>query len=102
MRKVTTATVGAFMDKRALRVGNTESTGTQLLLHGNKIAYWTEGGYIIIRTAGWNSNTTRERLNGIRGVSVYQRKGQLYLNGGKWDGNDIALDDNSKVRGDIK
>lgn len=100
MRKVTQQTVMAFLNKQALKVGNTESTGTHLYLHGNKIAYWTEGGYIIIQTCGWNSNTTRERLNAIPNVRVYQRKGELYLNGAKWDGNAIAIDDNSKVRGE--
>ncbi len=82
------------MNKCPLNMGNTVSTGTELILFGNKIAYWTKGNYVIIRTAGWNSVTTRERLNAIPGVRVTQRDFQLYLNGREWDGNDVAVINN--------
>lgn len=59
--------------------------GETLFLHANPIARHTEKG-LEITDAGWDTNTTRERLNGLRGVRVYRRKGQLILNGKEWDG----------------
>lgn len=56
-----------------------------LFLHGNLIAMKNWRG-LHVTTAGWNTLTTRERLNGLHGVHVYKRRGQLYLNGEKWDG----------------
>ena len=59
--------------------------GEALFLHANKIAEFRADG-LWITTAGWDTNTTRERLNGLHGVSVYRRKGELFLNGKAWDG----------------
>lgn len=58
----------------------------ELFLHGNCIAK-LENGKLSITTAGWNTSTTRERLNALPNVHVYQRKGVLHLNGKPWDGN---------------
>ena len=49
------------------------------------------GNRLQITTAGWNTVTTRERLNGLPNVSVIQRKGKLYLNGKEWDGEWIEV-----------
>jgi len=84
-RKVTTATVSAFLTGQKLTMGNTSSDGSGLYLHGNLIAY-REGSDIFISNAGWFSDTTKERLNGIPGVYIQQVKGDWYLNGKKWDG----------------
>lgn len=102
MRKITREACAAFMARRKFKSGNTMTDGDGLYLHGNRIAYWTQGGYVIVRTAGWDSNTTRERLNGLPQVSVYRRKGELYLNGGKWDGNDVAIIGSGLNRGDTR
>jgi hypothetical protein len=85
MRKVTEKVCQAFQHGIAAASGNSMTDGQALYLHGNKIAEDREDG-LYVTTAGWNSNTTRERLNGLFGVSVYVRKGQLYLNGKEWDG----------------
>lgn len=87
MRKITKGIVAAFMKGETKRIGNSHTDGKYLYLHGNAIAYHQCLGTIQITTAGWNTPTTRERLNGLPEVNVYVRKGQLYLNGNPWDGN---------------
>jgi len=58
-----------------------------LELFGNEIAAAdSRDGSIYITNAGWQSNTTKERLNGLPGVSISQQKGKWYLNGELWDG----------------
>lgn len=44
-----------------------------------------------IRNAGWWTNTTKERLNGLSNVQISQRNYRWYLNGQIWDGNWIAV-----------
>ena len=96
MRKITEKSVSCFMNATKFSEGNTAVTVTEevitLNLHGNTIAYRYQNPHrIIITTCGWNTPTTRERLKGIPGVSIYTRKGQLYLNGEKWDGSKIEV-----------
>ena len=40
---------------------------------------------------GWFSNTTKERLNGLPNVNIYQKNFEWFLNGKKWDGNLIDI-----------
>lgn len=90
MRKITKQTVNAFLNRKNLHLDNTWSNGDELRLHNNKIAeHRTDGIYIT--TAGWETRTTFERLNGIPGVSVYKKKGDLFLNGVLWDGDWIKI-----------
>lgn len=65
MRKVTEETVTAFLAREPKSIGNTRSTGEELQLHGNTIAYWESDTCIILKMAGWGTVTTRERLNGV-------------------------------------
>lgn len=88
-RKVTKAVCGAFLAGKSLTMGNSHTDGKALYLFGNKIAEWQDGT-VWITDAGWNTVTTRERLNGL-GCQVHTQKGQLYLNGEKWDGKWIDL-----------
>lgn len=85
MRKITDKIVGAFNSKRKKGLGNTVSTGDALYLHGNKIAEY-RGTELWISNGGWSSNTTKERLNGIPGVSISQMNFCWYLNGQPWSG----------------
>lgn len=84
MRKVTEQIVAAFLAGRTKTVGNSHTDGSVLLLHGNAIAK-RENGKLYIRTAGWATVTTRERLNGLPGVSVSQMHRRQYLNGKVWE-----------------
>ena len=69
MRIITEKSVRAFMNATPFKSGNMHVThtpfdGTRMYLHGNCIAHRDADG-IFISNAGWESNTTKERLNGI-------------------------------------
>ena len=86
MRKVTREIVSAFMNDYNATVSNSSVTTkdgiTKLFLFGNCIARKEIAtGKIEVTLAGWNTNTTRERLNGIPNVSVTQSNFTPYLNG---------------------
>ena len=91
MRQITQKIAEAFHNRQALKIDNTHTDGTSLWLFNNKIAQWGPDG-LYITTAGWNSKTTRERLNGLLGVGVYSSRGQLLLNGHPWNGSWINVD----------
>ena len=91
MRKITSEAVDKFLSKTPFRKSNmsVEAYGTEfrLKLHGNSIATIDELGVLSVSNAGWASNTTKERLNGIPGVRVNQKNWTWFLNGVEWDGN---------------
>ena len=91
MRKITQLASKAFnsgepfsLDNTLVKVSDSGVT-ISLLLHGNLIAVH-DGDSLKITASGWNTPTTKERLNGLNGVTVNIKKGQLYLNGkgGEW------------------
>jgi len=89
MRKVTQQIANAFARGNKLAVGNTMTDGNAVFLHGNKIAEWKQDG-LHMTLAGWNTTTTRERLNGIADnlglkVSFNQKNFEPYLNGTRID-----------------
>lgn len=94
-RIITTQAINAFMSGKPFNKDNTsveirpfkdESFNSAILkLHGNVIARRC-GELLEVCDGGWQTNTTKERLNGIPGVSVCQKKGEWFLNGNKWDG----------------
>ena len=111
MRKITQEALRAFDEGKKFKKGNTQvrvcgatekPERIELLLHGNVIAY-NEYVYpkhtvpssfgdryyfkkLWITSAGWPTNTTKERLNGFNGVNIYQKDFQWYVNGEAWDG----------------
>jgi len=97
MRKITKESIKAFMNAEVFNKSNTKvrvlPNVTVLSLFGNDIAwkYNDPNQTISISDAGWKSDTTKERLNGIPGVSIQQKKGEWYLNGNEWDGKIIDL-----------
>ena len=64
MRKVTQKIANAFINGESLKIKNTETDGRSVWLHGNMIARKTDNG-LEVTLAGWNTVTTRERVNGI-------------------------------------
>lgn len=92
-RKITTDAVNAFMNGENFSRDNTSVSVNSfgdvvLMLHGNQIAQKRKiENDLQISNAGWFSTTTKERLNGLPGVSVCQRKGVWFLNGEEWDGS---------------
>jgi hypothetical protein len=95
-RKITTESINAFLNKKPFAKSNmiVEIDGniTYLKLFNNKIAALLPNGRLWISNAGWDSNTTKERLNGLPGVRVYKRKKVWYLNDMQWDGSPIFID----------
>lgn len=94
MRMITEKAIKKFLAHERFSLDNTSvDTSTDrnmsyLRLHGSVIANHNKAtGELNITTAGWNTLTTRSRLNGIPGVSVRTQAGQLYLNGVAWSGD---------------
>jgi hypothetical protein len=84
MRKIPEKRVRAFKNDRGFLSGNTQvrksNERTEMLLHGHIIAK-KEDGDLWINLCGWNTPTTRERLNGLPNVSVRTKAGSVFLNG---------------------
>jgi hypothetical protein len=96
MRVITEEAINAFYNKKRFKKNNTEvyvgEFTTMLILFTHTIAYLHHNNNDLeITTAGYNTATTRDRLNGIPGVHVTSRKGQLRLNGSEWDGKLIKI-----------
>jgi hypothetical protein len=95
MRKITEESIDAFYKRKRFKKQNTEvhvgDFTTMLRLHGNTIAILHENGDLDISTCGWHTNTTIERLNGLRKVHVKRVKGDLVLNNQGWDGKLIRI-----------
>ncbi len=97
MRTITQNSVNAFLNNQTFKSSNTavtiEKNGEiQLRLHGNLIARKNPADNTIkISNCGWQTNTTKERLNGLPNVSIKQVKGQWYLNGVLWNGDLIEI-----------
>ncbi len=107
MRQIAKDSINAFRNKRNFNRQNMSVAYSQdnntsyMALHGNTIAIYKHStGELSITNAGWESNTTKERLNGIIdtmtvGVDrIYQKNWQWYLNGNTWDGNLTVISDN--------
>ena len=89
-RKITEEACKAFNNGYKFKRSNTEvyqpfnAEGCWFMsLHGNNIAK-RENGSVYIKSGGWRTSTTKERLNGLSGVNIYQFKFQWYLNGEPW------------------
>lgn len=81
MRQVTQQIKQAFEQGKSLKVGNTETDGQTVWLHGNAIIKRDASGFVIWSLAGWNTPTTRERVNGIVNAGVSQVNFEPVLNG---------------------
>jgi len=97
MRKITKSAIAAFLNAEFFKLDNTivevQQNVTILKLYNNIIAYRYNDPErtLYITNAGWQSNTTKERLNALPNVSISQKKGVWYLNGKEWDGNLIDV-----------
>lgn len=104
-----------FSEGRAQKQGFNLSTGEALYYHNNKIAEWrrdglyiSNGGYTTCSRSGNEipgSRTTKDKLNALPGVKIYQHKCKWYINlcpwgmkakdlkGKEWDGSWIKIPD---------
>lgn len=91
MRKITRDAVDAFMNRKPFKRSNTEvvvcPSDTRMYLHKHLIAIIDLLGNIRVSNAGYSTNVTKERLNGIPDVTVTQKNFKWYLNGKEWDGS---------------
>ena len=92
MRKITEQSIEAFMNATPFSKSNmtvtVEPNVTILSLFENEIAYRYNDpeNTLSITNCGWKTNTTKERLNALPNVNIYQRAGVWFLNGEQWDG----------------
>ena len=97
MRQITEDAANAFYRDKLFNKSNTQvavsSVDTVLRLNGNDIAYISRKDPTIlnITNAGWFTNVTKERLNGLSGVKIQQKKGEWFLNEKPWDGKWIQI-----------
>ena len=99
MRLITHESVTAFLNGEKFNKSNmnvtVEPNVTILKYQGNAIAYKYNdpNKTIAITNCGWESNTTKERLNGVISLSglnnsgIYQKNWNWYLDGKEWDGS---------------
>ena len=71
----------AFDNGYNFNQANTMVSGGSMYLHGNEIAKHDIDGNVLISLAGWNTHTTKERLNNISGVRVQNKDFEPFLNG---------------------
>ena len=83
-RLISELAADAFYSGRKFKQKNTRVENYELYLHGNLIAR-LNGGQLQINLCGWNTQTTRERLNALQGVNLTQKNFAPYLNGEKID-----------------
>lgn len=98
MSKISNESAAALVENRNYHNDNTLVSNGQMRLHGNLIAE-INANTITINTCGWNTVTTRARLNAIGrllGFSVSVSRGVLwlYVHGKalKWNGLPITFE----------
>ena len=103
MRLITEQSVKAFLNGNKFNKSNmsveVEPNVTVLKYQGNAIAYKYNDpkNTISITNCGWESTTTKERLNGVIELSglnigrIYQKNWVWYLDGKEWNGNLIDI-----------
>jgi hypothetical protein len=97
MRKITNEAVSAFMQARSFKKSNmtieVQPNVTIMRLYGHPIAYRYNDPErtLSVSACGWLTNTTKERLNALPNVNIYQRNFQWYLNGKEWNGQLIDI-----------
>lgn len=72
MRKVTEQIKEAFEQRKTKTIGNTFTDGESVWLHGSEIVRRDASGLVFATLAGFNTKTTRERVNGITGMNFHQ------------------------------
>ena len=90
---VTENSARALFMRQCRKIGGNTKVGEQnniyfLALHGHRIAKLLPNNDLYIRSAGWETKTTKERLNGLPGVDIYQKNYVWYLNGVEWKNSD--------------
>ena len=91
MRKITQQIVGAFANRKDCQLSKRDSVKDgALCLWGHELAKFKDGE-LMITNAGYFTNTTKDRLNGLNGVDIRQKNYDWFLNGKKWNGDWITV-----------
>ncbi len=102
MRKITKESVKAFFNAERYFKNNTRTevlpNVTILYLHNNPIAYRYNDPQrtLTVTNCGWFTPTTKERLNALPNVNIYQKSFKWFLNGKEWDGSKTDINLNIK------
>ena len=80
MRLITRKAVEALLVGSSYKNSNTEVRDKAMYLHGHKIAWFDINCRLWISNCGYETNTTKERLNGLPSVDIRQRNFTWYLN----------------------
>lgn len=92
MRKVTKTVVDAFLAGECKSCGNSTAYPDSLTLHGNRIVERRADGSIWFTFAGWPTDTTKERINGLldalHSPRTHIKAGRLYWAGLEIDCNE--------------
>ena len=97
MRTITKESINAFLNAQKFNRQNMQvevlPNVTILKLHNNAIAYRYNDPEktLTISNCGWFTPTTKERLNALPNVNIYQKSFKWYLNGEEWDGSKIDI-----------
>ena len=97
MRQITKDSINAFINAKEFKRDNTHvevlPNVTVLKLHNNAIAYRYNDPErtLTISNCGWFTPTTKERLNALPNVNIYQRNFKWFLNGKEWNGEKIDI-----------
>jgi len=97
MRQITRQSINAFLNAKKFKKQNMEvevlPNVTILYLHNNAIAYRYNDPQrtLTISNYGWFTPTTKERLNALPNVNIYQKNFKWFLNGKEWNGNKIDI-----------
>ena len=97
MRTITKESINAFLNAQKFNRQNMQvevlPNVTLLKLHNNWIAYRYNDPEktLTIYNCGWFTPTTKERLNALPNVNIYQKSFKWYLNGEEWDGSKIDI-----------
>lgn len=99
MSKITEQSVKAFLNGESFKKSNTRveveiyplgKNEVIMYLHNNLIAKRIDG-HLYITAAGRKTKTTKERLNGLPGIKIFQKSHLWYLNKEYWDGEFIEI-----------
>lgn len=90
MRVVERKMINAVRNEAGMKCGNTIVCGGVVYLHGHAIAKFSADG-LFISDCGWQTATTKSRLNAILDAfncgRIYQRDHVWYHNGVVWNGS---------------
>ena len=90
MRQITRDSINAFLNRQIFTRQNMKvreyKNKYYLKLHNNIIAVIHKDNTLLITNCGWFTPTTKERLNALPNVNIYQKAFKWYLNGVEWNG----------------